>query len=403
MRLLRAYPAYSRSLVFPLDELLWEIRGDSVVRKSISVSGNSMRVNGVEYDISDRVHLVGFGKASAEMALGMVELLGHRVAGGIVNTNHHVSLPGIRVNITEHPYPGELTVQGSRAILRYLAHLGPEDTVIFLVSGGASSLFEVPTIPLHEYRDIMRHLVLGGASIEEINRVRIYLSEVKGGKLMGKFSATGLSLILSDVLSSPSLVGSAPTICIEVARDEVEEILHKYGISSPLPHARARCSGRDWDNVILMDNMHARHRLGELLGAHVVEEPMVEELNAVAKKIASLPPGLHVLGGEPTVRVSAGAGKGGRNQELALLLSLILDGEYVFLSIGTDGIDGNTEVAGAAVNGYTAKTIRERGMEPRKALQTHDSYSALRLAGAHLVTGHTGTNVSDLMIIDKKG
>ncbi|NPA76119.1 MAG: DUF4147 domain-containing protein [Euryarchaeota archaeon] len=406
MDVLKTVPAAGAEemkLLNALDLVLLALRGDHVIINSLSFD-SMLYVKHNEFDIPKKLHVVGAGKAACPMAVGLIHLLGSRIAGGIINTNYceYGPINGIRVNLTAHPVPDAHTVEASRRVVRYIESLDEHDFVVFLISGGASSLLEVPRIPLDRYVRILRALLLRGANIEEINRVRIFLSSVKGGKLLGRFRGRCVSLIISDVMGAPSLVGSGLTYSMHVERGEVLSIFKKYGVNEDIPSDDSAPRGT-CENFVLADNAFARKLLASQLSATLVEEPMVGDVREVAERILSYSaPGIYVFGGEPTVNVGAAQGKGGRNQELALRVAMGIEGtDTVFVSLGTDGVDGPTDAAGAMVNGDTAKKLRDAGIDLEEVLKMHDSYTALGRVGARIHTGYTGTNVADLMILRK--
>ncbi len=405
VKVIKSAPACNERIIDALDKVLYDLRGDNLVGKSISFSDGNLSIHGDDFSVRHGARVIGFGKAAGEMALGLLGVMHDQVIGGMINTDHEVSVQGMKVNVTSHPYPDEATVAASWEITKYLQKHS-DDFFIFLVSGGASSLFEVPRVPLPDYIKVMKKLMRGGASIEEMNAVRLYLSEVKGGKLLKKFRGECISLIISDVLSGPEMVGSGPTYRIEVFRDEVVEILSRYSIDVNLPEEPGEPEDAgECHSFVLADNMLARQNLADLIGAKVVSESIIGDVRAASDRIADFPPGLYVLGGETTVdmRDAERVGRGGRNQELALLLSLLLDGEnFTFLSVGTDGIDGNSDAAGAMVNGNSAAKLRRTGIDVSEILRSHNSYFALKTINSLIFTGPTGTNVADLMVLIKK-
>ena len=370
-----------------VDEFLHTIRADRILLERARVWGNELRVMDEGIPLGDGVYVVGFGKASGEMALALERLLTDKLLGGVVNTDHPVTLDKIRVNVTSHPLPDELTVEKSLEIVDFLESLGSEDTVIFLVSGGASSLFEVPSVPLDEYRRIISGALRSGKDIVEINRLRISLSEVKGGKLLRHFRGHCFSLILSDVPGSPELVGSGPTY----------------------PHGNMRFSRR-CKNIVIADTRWAREKFSDVLHRYGIRATVYpRDITTGMEDAVSLmrgecqSPGNKVFGGEVTLHIGEARGKGGRNQELALRMSRIIEGrDAVFLALGTDGRDGNSDATGAIVDGETARILRGMGMDVDEIIARHDSSTALSNSGDAIVTGPTGSNLADIYACFKK-
>ncbi len=373
------------TLLHIIDDFLRSIRADNIVRENVRVFDNALKIRDRMIPLGDEVYLVGFGKASAEMAFPLEALLGSRLRGGVINTDHPIALQRVRVNVTSHPLPDEHTVEKSREIVEFLESLDSGSMVIFLVSGGASSLFEVPTIPLEDYRSIVLREMSRGASIEELNALRISLSSVKGGKLLKHVRAKCISLIISDVPSSPRLVGSGPTF--------------------PADGSRGKCK-----NIVIADNLWAREKFADIARNHGIEfsverEDIRGDLSQGEMKMLDVckSTGSAVFGGELTVKLGKYQGVGGRNQELALRVARkIRDEQLIFGAIGTDGKDGNSDACGAIVDGNTAMLIEAHGMPIDFYLKRHDSTSALRVSGDVIMTGPTGSNLADIYFCFKK-
>ena len=365
-----------------LDHLLSEIRGDVIVEKRIKVENNAMKIGNFSLSLNfKRIFVVGFGKASGEMALGLERILGDRITGGIINTTHTVPLKHVKVNLCSHPLPDENTVEKSREITKLLSSLQRSDLVIFAVSGGASSLFEIPAdgITIEEIRNITEKMLIEGYDIERINEKRIELSSVKGGKLL-KFvrSVEHLTMVISDVIGHPKYVGSGPTY------------------------------GEDENYFVLADNEYARNvakNIADKMGcpSKISGTILGGEARDMARKIygefMNYDGKVMIWGGETTVNVGKAKGIGGRNQELALYLAKLISGRDIcFACIGTDGVDGPTNAAGAIVDGTTVKKLESSGIHVENVLENHDSNTAFNAIHDAIITGPTGTNVADICI-----
>ncbi len=356
-----------------IDVFLKEIRGDRVVFENIKLSGNELFVKDRKYDIADDVFVFGFGKAAGEMAVGLSRLLGSRLKGGIINTDHEVEIPKVKVNIASHPLPDTQTVEYSKEILEAIGAVNENEFIIFLVTGGASSLFEVPSVPLGYYRKEVGKALKSGKGIEKINKIRTKLSLVKGGKLLKYVNAPWISIIMSDVLGNPKYVGSGPTY-------------------------NSRYLDR---NVVIADNMYARKKfahVNELAGMPIFlsNRDITFDLKEAADFIIYNNCSMNVvMGGEVTVKLGDDIGIGGRNEELSLFLSKHIRGtKKVFVAIGTDGKDGNSPATGAIVDGRTYDLIGEDRW--KYAMNRHDSYTALNISGDTIITGATGSNLADI-------
>jgi len=362
-----------RVILDVVSEFLHEIRADVIVDKRVCVNGEYLVVGESRFLLDDEVYLFGFGKAAGELALGLSKKLGSRLRGGMINTDHYLEINKLRINLCTHPFPDEQTVEHSKELVSYLNSLDKNTTVIFLITGGASSLFEIPSIPLSEYRKKIDALMRSGADIAMLNKFRSKVSLVKGGKLVSTLTANWLSLILSDVIGPPWLVGSGPTFTS----------MHKD------------------KNIVLADNCYARKMFREVALRHgimleVQKKAVVGDVMQAAKHIARSC-SKTVFGGETTVSTGLNAGLGGRNQELALLLSRTIAGtSHLFLALGTDGKDGNSNAAGALVDGRSADVIGEELLND--SLRRHNSTVALEKSKDLIITGPTGTNLADIYV-----
>ncbi len=288
---------------------------------------------------------------------------------------------GWRVMIGSHPVPDARSVAAGEAVLALCASTWPDDEVIVAISGGASSLCEVPSVPLDELVAAVRATMAGGAPIAEINRVRSRLSRIKGGKLARATPGRILTLVASDVVGDDvAVIGSGPTIA-QRPGDRVQLVASLAGFA---------------DHVVLALGRACR-----------VDPPLEGEVSEVAARIVAdvPPPGtVHVAYGEPTLRVPRDAGEGGRAQQLALLLAERFRGTArCALVAGSDGIDGPAPVArpapaGAIVDGTTWDAIRAAGLDPAAALVRCDAGSALHAVDALLVVGATGVNHADVVL-----
>ncbi len=356
-----------------IDVFLKEIRGDRVVLENIKISGNELFVKDRKYDIADDVFVFGFGKAAGEMARGIFRLFGSRLKGGIINTDHEVNIPKVKVNIASHPLPDTQTVEYSKEIIEAIGAVDKKDFIIFLITGGASSLFEVPSVPLGYYRKVIGKALKSGKGIEKINEIRTKFSLVKGGKLLKYVNVPWISLIMSDVLGNPKYVGSGPTY-------------------------NSKYIDR---NVVVADNMYARKKfaqVSESAGMPVVlyVRDITFDLKDAADFVYHKNCNMNVvMGGEITVKLEEDIGIGGRNEELALFLSRHIRGtNKVFVAMGTDGKDGNSPATGAIVDGRTYDLIGEDGWN--YAVNRHDSYTVLNISGDTIITGATGSNLADI-------
>jgi hydroxypyruvate reductase len=368
-----------------------------------------------------RTLLIAVGKAAWRMAHAALEEIGP-VDGGIVITKYgHAegALPGLVCREAGHPIPDENTFRATREALDLVSGLRPEDTVLFLLSGGGSALFELPLIGAEELRDLTEQLLACGADITEINCVRKRLSAVKGGRFARACAPAAVrNVILSDVLGDPvDQIASGPTVPDRSTYAQARAVAEKYGLRlsaqartllsretpKDLPPSGTQIVGSvrllcqaaadsarslGYTPVILTDRL-----CGEAKDAGV---RLAAALRSRADAAGSL---ALIAGGETVVRVT-GNGKGGRSQELALAACAGIsgmEGAAVF-SVGSDGTDGPTDAAGGYVDGDSLSALRALGLEPDAVLRENDAYHALRAIGGLIVTGPTGTNVNDVSV-----
>lgn len=374
-------------------------------------------------EFSGRVVLVAVGKAAFSMAKAACEILEDRIERGVVVTKYgHVlgELNGVDCYEAGHPVPDENTYKGTEAILEAVNNLSKEDTVLFLLSGGGSALFEKPKIYPKELQKITSELLGCGADIVEINTIRKRLSEVKGGRF-AEFVAPAkvYSIILSDILGDPlDMIASGPTCADLSTTEDALRIVEKYKLSMSdeamalmkvetpkelnnvtnivngsvkelCSVAAKACEAFGYETTILTDQMCCQAReAGSFLGS-------------IAKYYAGSTQKLAFVAGGETVVNLIGNGLGGRNQELALSAAQIIDGlsNIAVFSVGSDGTDGPVDAAGGYVDGNTASKLRDAGKSIYDILQNNDAYNGLKITDGLIITGPTGTNVNDVSVV----
>ncbi len=388
-----------------------------------------------------RIVLVSVGKAAMAMASGARRALGGRIAEGWVLAPDGGSAPdeGFHVLRGGHPLPDSRNTQASRTILEALWRAGPSDWVLFLVSGGASALLTLPDgdVSLDDVRWVTALLLRAGAPIGELNTVRKHLDRLKGGGFAREAEPSRvMALVLSDVVGDPlDVIASGPVSPDSTTFADAVAMLQSRGVWGDVPpavreHLLLGCQGelpetpKPGDPVF--GGVHARvigsaaraaaaaAEKARALGyrARVVDTAVTGEAREVGRRLAALarevadvgapeaPPAALVLAGETTVTVR-GDGTGGRNQEVALGAALDLDGRErcLVMAVGTDGIDGPTDAAGALAVGSTLRRARAAGLDPADALERNDAYPFFRTLDDLVVTGPTGTNVMDLLLV----
>ncbi|MFZ2632436.1 MAG: glycerate kinase [Desulfosalsimonadaceae bacterium] len=414
------------------------VRPENVFPDLVSLTGDILRVGERSYPISkkDGIHVFGSGKAAAGSAKVMECILGDRLSGGVVVSNvNDPSLKTIKVCVGAHPVADEQSIDATNRLIFEISRLTKDDFFIYLLSGGTSALLERPFPPLtlSDLQNVTKLLLAAGAPIEEMNAVRKHLSEVKGGRLGRMTEAGGVVLVMSDVIGDDlDTIGSAPLYRDRTTFQDVAEILEIYGLWDRLPASVAGLVRKGMSGTVPDTPKTPNPRIGHFLAAsnikalekarqtalsygipaHIMTSRLHGEAREAAKAIAALgreimasgnpfsPPVCLLFGGETTVTLR-GDGRGGRNQELCLAVvkEMAGPGGWVFLSAGTDGIDGNSDAAGAVVDASTLQKAREQGLNPDDYLARNDSNGFFKQTGDLVITGPTGTNVMDLAIL----
>ena len=387
----------------------------------------------------NKVYVVGGGKAGRTMGNAALRALGGLVEEGVLAVPQGTGGASGPLRFIEaaHPVPDTGSFAAAREILAILEKAGENDLVVALISGGGSAMMSAPAagITAEEKAEVSRLLLQAGADIHSFNTVRKHISEVKGGLLARAARPAAVwALLLSDVPGDdPSVIASGPFTPDPTTYADAIGVLERYGLLHAVPAAvrwrlsegaagRMEETPKPGDPVFrkvaqaLMGTnrtaLDAAEEEAKRQNADVVLLPgflrgeardcaraFCDKLRAAA---AALPPGGSVAliaGGETTVRVQ-GTGKGGRNQEFALASAIELAGAegMAVLAGGTDGVDGPTDAAGAYADGTTASRGEALGRDPREHLANNDAYPFFQALGDLVITGPTGTNVTDLAI-----
>ena len=375
-----------------------------------------------------RLIVASIGKAAWRMAKAASDILGSDITGAVVTKYDHSmgEIKGLEIFEAGHPVPDQNTIAGTQALLKHVKNLSADDTVLFLVSGGGSALFELPAdgVTLEDMQDITGQLLSCGADIVEINTIRKHLSSVKGGRFAELCApAHVFMVVLSDVLGDRlDSIASGPAAVDSSTSSQALEIVKKYNlkVKPELLKVLSRETPKELSNVTatitgsVTELCKAVSVLAKEKGYSplVLTTTMTCEAREAGSFIASVArevltsgspvkaPCAIIAGGETVVHLT-GKGMGGRNQEFALAAALGLDGlgGVVAASLGSDGTDGPTDAAGGIVDGKTAGILREKGISIPEVLKNNDAYNALKAADALLMTGPTGTNVNDVSVI----
>lgn len=371
---------------------------------------------------SGKTVLVAAGKAAWQMAKAAHDALGDKIASGVVITKYgHVAgeIADFRIFEAGHPVPDENSFSAAQAAIDLVSDLSENDTVLFLLSGGGSALFEKPLVNGDTLQSITRQLLACGADITEINTIRKRLSMVKGGRFAEICMPAKLfSVVLSDIIGDPlDMIASGPAYPDASTSEDAIRISKKYGLDMPdevwsllkieTPKAlyniethitgsvRALCRACEsacrclgYETIILTDELSCEAKEAGSFLASIAKTHADKNKNLA-----------FIAGGETVVHVT-GKGKGGRNQELALAAAEGLNNlkNAAVFSIGSDGTDGPTDAAGGYVDGDSLAALKKAGFVPYEVLKNNDAYTALNSIGGLIFTGPTGTNVNDVSV-----
>lgn len=372
--------------------------------------------------------IIGAGKAVGAMAAGAQRALGPAASFGVL-IGKHAGPPefATEVRLAAHPIPDQRGEQATRELVAQLSHLGDDDHVLFLLSGGASALLGAPVdgITLDEMQRATRRLLASGAAIAEVNTVRRHAGRALGGRLAAATRARIETLALSDVVGNDTAaIGSGPTAPDPTTFADALAVARRYHLGGALEAYFARggrgeepdtpkpgdlCFTRADYHILatptclrtVARDMLERIGLRVNEAAALVEGDIVKLAADYAERALRLPPAsAWVAVGEPTVELGDAEGQGGRSQQLALLLAELLRGsDLAFLALGSDGSDGPTDAAGAVVDGHTWEEALTAKLDPREHARRCDAYPLLDRLGSLVRTGATGTNLLDLHVI----
>ncbi len=415
-----------------------------LLSSSISFEGEYMRLEDKKINFSsyEKIFLVAIGKASQTMAewfLRRSPLSFSRIiiVSPYEKTNFITSKTNCTFYKTGHPVPDNASVEAAEHVLSLIQSLSSKDLCLFLISGGGSSLFEIPdfNLTLPNYVSLIDKLHQSGVAIDELNTIRKHFSKIKGGKLAIQTDANIISLIISDVISdNPSTIASGPTAPDNSTWENCFQIFKKYELYDDLPieiitiienGLKKKIPDTPSDeklflhvrNYIVGNNSRILRSIGDVLSKDYCVEFLDYQIKGEAKEAGRMLANIArrkfeerskckssfcfiIFGGETTVRLSPNSGIGGRNQELALEFALQNQDKCpIYLaSFGTDGIDGNSTAAGAIVGPFTIMN-QEESIYASTELNKHNSNQFFKLKGGEITTGYTGTNLMDIGII----
>ena len=398
--------------------------------KKITLNSKSFNV----FDF-ENVFLVGFGKASIGMTQAVCNSID--IKEGLVITNdpgRKVKSNKVKNMVGSHPIPDEKSILATEKTIELIKKVGEKDLLIVLISGGGSALLCKPRISLEDLQKTTNLLLKSGADIRHINTIRKHLSHVKGGQLVKNTNCTIISLVISDIIGDPlDFIASGPTYPDYTTFDDAKNILKKFELWDKIPLSVKKIIRKGCEKVIaetpkmgdpVFKKVHNFIVANNKIACESAKEKaeqlgykstiLTTALDGEAKKVGRFlvekaknhftnnDKVLFIAGGETTVNVK-GNGKGGRNQEMVLsTIELLKDSDIVFASMGSDGIDGASDAAGAIADQFTIKKASELNLDPDVFLNDNNSYEFFKKIDDLLFTGPTGTNVMDIQVIGRK-
>ncbi len=431
---------HGRRVVFDIAEnALQQVNSYNLIRQFVKLE-DKLKIGTIMYDLEkiNSIYVVGGGKQVTYVAAALEDILEDRIRDGVVVEKRGSGCPTKRIRVIKggHPVPDGGSVKGAEAIVNMARKVTAKDLVIVAVTGGCTSLTMLPpkSLTLQDIAEVSQLLLSSGASIEDMNAVRKHLSQLGGGKLSLLMEpAEIVSLIAMDEVAG---VPWGPTVADTTTFFDAINVLRRFDLWDKVPKSvrqylkRAdeleetpKCIDFERKNVKIHNLIFAENtmicRAGETraraLGLNSITLSSVMEgeakdvglvLSSIAKEIEKTsrpfkPPCIIIVGGETTVKVTGEHGEGGRNQELVLSAASRIAGSknIVIASMGTDGTDGPTDIAGAVADGSTVERAKSLNLDLFESLSRHDSSSAFRMLKDVIYTNDTRTNLMDLTIV----
>jgi len=387
------------------------------------VTPNEIRINGKIFNIEkySSIYTVAFGKAGDSMTRAINAIISIKSGIIVIPKGSKAKIKGKKFQIfnSGHPKPDKTSVKAAKEVMKFVNNKKNDELIIFLVSGGGSSLLAMPDeITLSDKVHVTELLLKSGATIQEFNCIRKHLSKIKGGKLVENMKCDGVSLIMSDVENDDlSSIASGTTYMDNTTYQNAVDIIEKYRLKRRIPIEVLQILGNGLhnqktdtpkrakiENYIIANNnncLEAMEKTAITKGYKVIKMQIFGEIKEAVKKILKNIPETQktclILGGEPTVKV-LGKGQGGRNQELVLriLKNTQKLKKITIASIGTDGIDGNSNFAGAII-----ENIKIDLNIMKEFLKNSDSARFFEKQKGNIKTDFTHMNLMDIGVILK--
>jgi len=393
------------------------INTEEVIKNKIKLEDNILFINNESFDLNKfkNIKVVGFGKSSCNAASALEEILGSKIKEGAVIGLSKINCTYIETFAGTHPRPSEINADAGEKIYKIIKDSTPEDLIIVLVSGGGSALLCYPESECKEGSKLYDSFLGSGKTIIEINTIRKHLSLLKGGGLAKlAYPATIIGLIFSDILGDDfENVASGPTYKDKTTIDDAQKIIkeNNLGEFALIETPKEDKYFEKVHNFVLVSNKTAVEAMAKKaeefnLETKIVSTELYDETKEALKKIFSFQKpfigSVQLAAGEPSIKVPKNRGKGGRNLHMGLeamkMIAKENSSDSVFISFASDGMD-NSDVAGAIVDKNTIEKANNFGLNVDDYIERLDSYDFFQKTGDTIMTGPTGANVSDLMIL----
>jgi len=406
----------------------------NLIQNHCKLEGTHFFINNKPYDLSSygHIHILGSGKAALGMAEALEPLLNDYIHSGLVIAPKCSSKVGkIVCKASDHPIPSERSLQGAQALIREMRSYPRNDLYIYLLSGGSSSLIELPIkgVSLEDFQEATNLMLRNSLKIEEINVVRKHLSDIKGGRLGAYSNAEGIVIGISDVIGDDLYsIGSAPLYADTSTYKDAVTILNSYNIFGKMPLSVQKALNEGLKGIRPETPKHPSSKITHfLIGTNAlarksayqsalaagyevylhdteIHSDVVTATQEMLDIAYNVKEKVIIFGGETTVKVE-GNGNGGRNQHAVLTLLALAHKKglkLAFISAGTDGIDGNSDAAGAMIDSDSFTRAEHAGLDIKHYLSTNDSYHFFKALNDLIMTGPTRTNVMDIGILIKE-
>src|SRR3989344_8818933 len=405
----------NRRLVLEIAEAGFDaINTQEVILNFVKLENNILFIKDEKFDLNNfkKIKVVGFGKASCDAAIALEKVLGHKINEGAV-----IGLKKVTCEYTEtfsgtHPRPSDVNIEAGKKIYNIVNESNEDDLIIVLVSGGGSALLCYPESECRQGRELYDIFLKCGQTITEINTIRKHLSLLKGGGLVKlAYPSTVIGLIFSDIPGDIfENVASGPTYKDKTTIADAENIIrdNNLGEFDLIETPKEDKYFAKVHNFVLVSNKTAVEAMARKaqefnLEASVVSTELYDETEKAIEKIFFLHKNNTVVlaAGEPKIEIKDKSGKGGRNLHMGLeaLKKIKKTGEdFVFISFASDGMD-NSDVAGVIVDKTTIEKVEKLNLDVEDYINRFDSYSFFKKTDDMIMTGPTGANVSDLMIL----